>query len=45
MPAAYQGTPFRSSGDPIVDLRPPQAEPGDRQRKWLDLLGKLTPSI
>src|SRR2546428_3146902 len=23
MPAAYQGTPFRASGDPIVDLKPP----------------------
>ena len=41
MPAAYQGTPFRSSGDPIVDLRPPQDLTPERQRKWLDLLGKL----
>ncbi len=41
MPAAYQGTPFRSSGDPIVDLRPPQGLTPERQRKWLDLLGKL----
>lgn len=41
MPAAYQGTPFRSSGDPIVDLRPPAEMTPDRQRKWLDLLGKL----
>ena len=24
MPAAYQGTPFRSTGDPIVDLKPPK---------------------
>ena len=23
MPAAYQGTPFRTSGAPIVDLKPP----------------------
>ena len=23
MPAAYQGTQFRSTGDPIVDLKPP----------------------
>ena len=23
MPAAYQGTQFRSSGPPIVDLKPP----------------------
>jgi hypothetical protein len=41
MPAAYQGTPFRSSGDPIVDLRPPDEMTPQRQRKWLDLLGKL----
>ncbi|MBS1831280.1 MAG: DUF1501 domain-containing protein, partial [Acidobacteria bacterium] len=41
MPAAYQGTPFRTNGDPIVDLRPPAEMAGDRQRKWLDLLGKL----
>ena len=24
MPAAYQATPFRPTGDPIVDLKPPQ---------------------
>jgi hypothetical protein len=24
MPAAYQGTQFRSAGDPIVDLNPPK---------------------
>ena len=41
MPAAYQGTPFRTTGDPIVDLRPPQGLTQERQRKWLDMLGKL----
>jgi len=41
MPAAFQGTQFRSSGDPIVDLNPPQARSRERQRKWLDLLGDL----
>jgi hypothetical protein len=41
MPAAYQGTPFRSSGDPIVDLKPPKEVTPERQRRWLDLLGKL----
>jgi len=25
LPAAYQGTMFRSTGDPIVDLKPPAA--------------------
>ena len=41
MPAAYQGTQFRSTGDPIVDLRPPKEVSRERQRKWLDLLGEL----
>jgi hypothetical protein len=38
MPAAYQGTQFRSIGDPIVDLKPPKEMTPERQRKWLDLL-------
>jgi len=38
MPAAYQGTQFRSTGDPIVDLRPPKEMGRERQRQWLDLL-------
>ena len=41
MPAAYQGTQFRSAGDPIVDLRPPKEISRQRQRKWLDLLQDL----
>lgn len=41
MPAAYQGTQFRSTGDPIVDLLPPKGLPPERQRRWLDLLQKL----
>jgi hypothetical protein len=41
MPAAYQGTPFRSSGDPIVDLNPPKGITPERQRRWLDLLHNL----
>ncbi len=41
MPAAFQGTQFRSAGDPIVDLRPPKEIGRDRQRKWLDLLNDL----
>ncbi|MEX2260737.1 MAG: DUF1501 domain-containing protein [Bryobacteraceae bacterium] len=41
MPAAYQGTPFRSTGDPIVDMRPPKDVTPQRQRAWLDLVGKL----
>jgi hypothetical protein len=41
MPAAYQGTQFRSAGDPIVDLLPPKDVPRERQRRWLDLLQRL----
>jgi hypothetical protein len=41
MPATYQGTPFRSAGDPIVDLRPPAGMDSERQKRWLGLLGKL----
>ncbi len=41
MPAAYQGTQFRSSGDPVVDLRPPKEISRERQRRWLDLLGRM----
>jgi Protein of unknown function (DUF1501) len=38
MPAAYQGTQFRSMGDPIVDLKPPKEMGPERQRHWLELL-------
>jgi hypothetical protein len=41
MPAAFQGTPFRSQGDPIVDLRPRGEVTPERQRAWLDLLGRF----
>jgi hypothetical protein len=41
MPAAYQGTPFRSVGDPIVDLKPPKERTSEEQRKWLDLIRDL----
>jgi arylsulfatase A-like enzyme len=41
MPAAYQGTQFRSTGDPIVDLKPPKGMDDTRQRRWLDYLQKL----
>jgi len=37
MPATYQGTVFKASGTPIVDLKP--ASPGQRER--LDLLREL----
>jgi hypothetical protein len=39
LPAAYQGTPFRATGDPIVDLKPPMTP--EQQRARLDTLAKL----
>jgi len=41
MPAMYQGTPFRATGDPIVDLKPPTEMTPERQRRWLAFLDKL----
>jgi len=41
IPAAYQGTQFRSTGDPIVDLKPPSGMTPDSQRARLDALARL----
>jgi len=41
MPAAYQGTVFRASGVPIIDLRAPDRISPEEQRSRLDLLDKL----
>ena len=41
LPAAYQGTPFRDSADPVVDLKPPVSRTEDAQRRWLELLHDL----
>ena len=41
LPAAYQGTSFRASGDPIVDLQPPAGVTREQQRARLDALAKL----
>ncbi|HKI34508.1 MAG TPA: DUF1501 domain-containing protein [Gemmataceae bacterium] len=41
MPAAYQGTQFRVSGDPIINLSPPAGVGAEQQRAGLDLLGRL----
>ena len=38
MPAAFQGVPFRSSGEPIAYLTPPKNVTAQRQRARLDLL-------
>lgn len=41
LPAAYQGTVFRPTGDPILDLRPPADMPAEQQRARLDHLARL----
>jgi hypothetical protein len=41
MPAAYQGTQFRTTGAPIIDLEPAAGTSTARQRDQLDLLGEL----
>ena len=41
MPAAYQGTVFRSAGDPIMDLKPPSSVPEQQMKGRLQLLEKL----
>ncbi len=41
LPPAYQGTPFRANGDPIIDLKPPADISADEERARLKLLSKL----
>src|SRR5215470_15190653 len=41
MPAAYQGTLFRSTGAPLLDLTTPEGTSARTQRDSLDLLKKL----
>jgi Protein of unknown function (DUF1501) len=41
MPAAYQGTLFRSQGTPLLDLATPAGVSGRTQRDALDLLARL----
>ena len=41
LPAAYQGTVFRTSGDPILDLKPPSRIGKRQQRNRLRHLTKL----
>lgn len=40
MPAAFQGVPFRSSGEPIAYLTPPKGVSTEQQRARLDLLNQ-----
>lgn len=41
LPAAFQGTPLRPKGSPILDLAPPNGVSREQQRANLDLLGSL----
>jgi hypothetical protein len=41
MPAAFQGTQLRVTGDPILNLSPPAGISARQQRNQLDLLGDL----
>jgi hypothetical protein len=45
MPAAFQGTQFRTSGDPILNLRPPDGITSAQQRNQLDLLAHYNDSF
>jgi hypothetical protein len=41
MPASFQGTQFRTQGDPILNLSPPPGTSAAQQRNQLDLLDAL----
>lgn len=41
MPASHAGTPFRSQGQPILDLDPPESIRGTPQKREFELLRKL----
>ena len=41
LPPAYQGTPFRATGDPIVDLKPPPDITPEQEQARLKLLAKM----
>jgi hypothetical protein len=41
LPASFQGTVVRGGDSPILDLRPPASMTADRQRRVLDLIGRL----
>ncbi|MFN3485216.1 MAG: DUF1501 domain-containing protein [Planctomycetota bacterium] len=41
LPSVYQGTYLRPSGPPIDNMTPPEGLAGERQRRMLDLVGRL----
>ena len=44
MPATFQGTQFRTQGDPVLNLSPRAPVTRDEQRAQLDFLGRLNES-
>jgi hypothetical protein len=44
LPSVYQGVPFRSTGEPILNLTNPPGISGDRQGQTLDVLRDLNQS-
>ncbi len=41
LPTTYQGVPFRSGGDPILDLSPPRGVSANKQRQTIDAIRDL----
>jgi hypothetical protein len=41
MPAVYQGTPLRTTGDPILNLQPPAGVTREMQRGQIDLISAI----
>jgi hypothetical protein len=41
LPTAYQGVPFRSTGDPILNLSTPSSVKGDTQRQTIEAIKDL----
>jgi hypothetical protein len=41
LPSNYQGVPFRSTGLPVLNLKPPAGLSPEKQREHLDFIGKL----
>ncbi|HEX3869822.1 MAG TPA: DUF1501 domain-containing protein [Pirellulales bacterium] len=41
LPTSYQGVPFRSAGDPILNLHTPEGLSDERQRDFYEAVGKL----
>ncbi|HWD18667.1 MAG TPA: DUF1501 domain-containing protein [Verrucomicrobiae bacterium] len=41
LPAAYQGVPFRSTGEPILNLSDPPGFSRDRQHRTIDAINKM----